>query len=123
MPETLSDYVARVMRDKGLSGYDIERSTHRTITQSYVNRIKNGEIATPSAAKLSALAKGLGVTPTELFSRVSGIAADPVRVANERLMAINFAYEGMPKKKKQRADQLIDLLEREIKRISEEPDT
>ena len=109
------------MRDKNLSGYDIERLTHRQITQSYVNRIKNGEVKTPSAVKLTALAKGLSVTPSELFAMVSGMT-DAKQIANERLISINFAYEGMPKKKKQRADYVIDLLEREIRRISEEPD-
>lgn len=96
MTESLAEYVARIMRDKNLSGYDIERLTHRQITQSYVNRIKNGEVKTPSAVKLTALAKGLSVTPSELFAMVSGMT-DAKQIANERLISINFAYEGMPK--------------------------
>ncbi len=42
MNNQLAEYVAKVMNDDRLSGYNIERRTHGEITQSYVLRIKNG---------------------------------------------------------------------------------
>jgi transcriptional regulator with XRE-family HTH domain len=72
MPETLSDIVNRVMADKRLSGYDVERASHGAITQSYVNRIKNGDVKNPTGEKLVALALGLGIAADELFDAVKG---------------------------------------------------
>jgi transcriptional regulator with XRE-family HTH domain len=72
MPETLAQYVSRTMREKRLSGYEIERITKRKITQSYVNRIKNGAVKNPSATKLAALALGLGEPAEDIFRIVQG---------------------------------------------------
>lgn len=71
--ETLDKYVARIMNDKNLSGYDIERRTRKRITQSYANRIKNGEVRNPSPEKLQVLAIGLDVPEQELFDVVLGV--------------------------------------------------
>jgi transcriptional regulator with XRE-family HTH domain len=72
MPELLADLVNRLMRDKRLSGYDVERASHGEITQSYVNRIKNGDVKNPTGEKLIALAAGLGIAPDELFDLLKG---------------------------------------------------
>ena len=122
MRETLQDYVRRIMLEKGLSGYAVERASGEGISQSQVNRIQNGEVTNPSAAKLKALAKGLSVSEAELFAVVRGITEDESVIANERLQSIGFAYQKMPKKKKAKADYLIDMLEREIARIESEPE-
>lgn len=122
MAESLAEFVARTMREKNLSGYQIQRRSRNQITQSYVNRIKNGIVLNPSPQKLKFLALGLDIPESELFSVVRGVAADQGEISHERLASIDFAYDGLPKKKKQKADYVIDLLEREIKRIESEPD-
>lgn len=122
MRETLQEYVRRVMLEKGLSGYTVERDSGSQISQSQVNRIQNGEVSNPSATKLKALAKGLSVSESELFAVARGITEDAGVIAHERLQTIGFAYENMPKKKKAKADYLIDMLEREIARIENEPE-
>lgn len=56
MNNMLADYVAKVMNDDRLSGYQIERRTQGDITQSYVLRIKNGTAKNISIDKLQSLA-------------------------------------------------------------------
>ncbi|HEY8560455.1 MAG TPA: helix-turn-helix transcriptional regulator [Pyrinomonadaceae bacterium] len=75
--ETLSQYVARLMSEKQLSGYDIQRRSCDGISQSYTNRIKNGDITNPTPEKLKALAKGLGVPEEELFRVARGAESPP----------------------------------------------
>lgn len=120
--ESLPDYLRRVWKEKGISSYEVERRSNFTISQSYAARIRNGHIANPSATKLKALAKGMGVPESELFAVARGVKSDQIEIVNDRLLSIAFEYEGMPKKKKQKADYMIEMLEREIKRINEEPD-
>lgn len=72
MPETLSEFVSRVMDEKNLSSYDVERISKRAITHSYVNRLKNGVAKNPSTDKLKGLAIGLGVIEDEVFSAARG---------------------------------------------------
>lgn len=121
MKETLSSYVSRIMREKDLSGYDVERRSKKGITQSHVNRVQNGLVSNLSVQKVRALAKGLDVPEAELSAVARGESLHTGDMAHSRLAAIDFAYEGMPKKKKEKADYIIELLEREIKRITEEP--
>lgn len=122
MPETLADYLARKMRELNISGYEIERRSQPKVTQSYINRIRIGVVKNPSVLKLRGIAHGLGVPASEMLAAAAGVDANPPDISDERLSAISFAYEGMPKKKRQKADAVIEMLEREINRIESEPD-
>lgn len=84
---SLADYVNKIMLERELSGYAVEKRSRGEITQSYVNRIKNGEAKNPSADKLKGLAKGLGVTEEEVF-RVARGAADTSGDSAETLQII-----------------------------------
>lgn len=118
--ETLAAYVTKVMKEKGLSSYAVERNSNKGITQSYTNRIKNGEVLTPSAPKLKALALGLGVSEEELFAVVRGKSPDSQTVVSERLARLISTFEKLPKSHEPYARSLIDLLEREFDRLSKE---
>lgn len=120
--ETLAEYVTRVMREENLSGYQIEERSRPKITQSYVNRIKNGTDTNPSLPKLEGLATGMGRPFTEVLAAARGEEPHTDEITHERLASINFAYEGMPKKKRAKAEPLIEMLEREIRRIESEPE-
>lgn len=122
MPQKLSDFVAHVMREKDLSTYAVERRSHGAISQSQVARIRLGDVRQPSADKLKALAKGLGVTESELFSVVRGVANEPAEITDERLHSIQDAYTELPKKKQAKADLLIEMIAREIVRLKNEPE-
>ena len=73
--ENLSEYVARVMRQEGLSAREVERRSGRAITDAYVMQIVNGSTANLSIVKAQALAKGLGVDEDELFRIARGVTA------------------------------------------------
>lgn len=115
--ESLADFVSRVMNEKNLSGYYVERKSGKGISQSYANRIKNGEIRTPSAEKLNALAKGLEVPASELFAIVRGAPAQHSDLTHERLQTIEQIYGVLSGEKRESADYLIGLLEREFRRL------
>lgn len=118
MNNPLADYVAKVMNDDRLSGYNIERRTQGEITQSYVLRIKNGTAKNVSMDKLKVLAKGLGRPAAEVIAVAMGT---PLKDdAHTRLSTLEFTYEGLTPEKKEKADYLIELLEREIQRIESE---
>jgi len=72
MKETLRHYVKRVMRQKGLSLSDIERSSNKQITASYIGRILKGTVTNLTIEKIVALAQGLEVDPYEIFAASYG---------------------------------------------------
>ena len=68
----LSDYVNRVMQEKGLTGKDIERRSNGKITDSTISNIRTGRNLNLSLDKIHALATGLDVPPVEVFLAASG---------------------------------------------------
>ena len=87
--ENLQELVARIMDAKGLSSYDVQRRSKNKIDQSYVVKIKNGQVKNPSDDKKQALADGLGVTFEEVSAAARGVAlADSTFEDKLRLAAI-----------------------------------
>lgn len=72
--ETLSQYVSRIIRQKGLSSREVERRSAGAITDGYVMQIVKGSTANLSIVKAQALAAGLGVDEDELFKVARGIS-------------------------------------------------
>ena len=72
--ETLSQYVDRIARQKGLNFHDIERNSGGKITNSYISKIISGQMTNLTADKTVALAAGLGVSPFEVFAAMCGEA-------------------------------------------------
>lgn len=120
MPQTLAQYVAKIMLEKNISGYHVERVTKGAISQSFTNRIKNGEVTGPSARKLKALAIGLGVPEHELFAVARGAKSDRSELVHERLAAIDAIYHQLPKRVRSGVDFLIEVVERETHRVQAE---
>lgn len=81
MKETLSQYVHRIMKQKGLGVRDVERNSDKKITNSHISKILNGKATNLTADKIVALAKGLEVSPHEVFSIISG---HPIGDAEDR---------------------------------------
>ena len=87
--ESLREYIARIMKEKALRVRDIRRRSEDTITESYISEILNGMARNPSIEKLTALARGLGVDPVELFRVASsGVGEDESRKVADRLSAV-----------------------------------
>jgi transcriptional regulator with XRE-family HTH domain len=72
MKESLSEYVKRVMQQKGLGVRDIERNSQKKITNSHISKVLAGTAKNLQADKIVALAAGLQVSPHEVFSVISG---------------------------------------------------
>ena len=68
----LSRYVKTVLKEKGFTQRDIEVRSGGEITDGYVADILRGSARNPSALKIKALARGLGVDAHELFDIVCG---------------------------------------------------
>jgi len=74
-PESLGNFVRRIRAEKDLSLVDVERESARhgrRIVASYVNRIENDATRHPTADRLVALARGLGIPETELLAVAAG---------------------------------------------------
>ncbi|HEX5735277.1 MAG TPA: helix-turn-helix domain-containing protein [Blastocatellia bacterium] len=69
--ETLSQYLERVMRQKGLSPKDVARRCG--LTNSYIGRISKGQGKNLTVDTIVKLAQGLGVDAHEIFTAASGI--------------------------------------------------
>jgi transcriptional regulator with XRE-family HTH domain len=72
MKESLSEYVKRVMQQKGLGVRDVERNAKKRITNSHISKVLAGTAKNLQADKIVALAAGLQVSPHEVFSVISG---------------------------------------------------
>lgn len=69
--ETLSQYLERVMRQKGLTPKEVARKCG--LTNSYIGRISKGQGGNLSVDTIVKLAFGLNVDPHEIFTAASGI--------------------------------------------------
>jgi hypothetical protein len=115
-PESLSQYVERVISQKKLNLHDIERNSEGKITNSYCSKILRGVVKNLTADKTVALAKGLGVSPFEVFAAMYGqppneegildarVAVDMLQkiVLNPRLMEIMRLSDQLGEKEQNR---------------------
>ncbi|HXG93771.1 MAG TPA: helix-turn-helix domain-containing protein [Blastocatellia bacterium] len=72
MTESLSQYVQRIINDKGLTQREIERRSGDKITGSHISKVISGKAGNLTADKILGLAIGLGVNPVEIFVRLIG---------------------------------------------------
>lgn len=109
----LSRYVRRVMKHKGLTLRDIETRSGGEITDGYVADILRGAAENPSALKIKALARGLGVDVRGLFDVVCGPfeEASGKGKVEETLDALSFL--GMMKEVAQSAE-LVKIVQESI---------
>ena len=71
--ETLAQYVARIIREKGLKHHEVRLLSGGGITDGYVRGIMTEKAKNPSVDKLKALARGLGVSEDEIFRVARGL--------------------------------------------------
>jgi transcriptional regulator with XRE-family HTH domain len=69
--ETLSKYLERVMRQKGLTAKVVAKRCG--LTDSYIGRISKGQGENLTIDTILKLAKGLGVDVHEIFTAASGV--------------------------------------------------
>jgi transcriptional regulator with XRE-family HTH domain len=74
--DTLQEYLKKVMKEKQLSGVDIEKRSGGKIGDSYISKILRGQSKNLTVEKINALAEGLGVDSVDLFRAASGYKTD-----------------------------------------------
>lgn len=87
----LADFVRRVLFEKGLSTYDVQKASDNGISAATVTKIINGDIRSSSIETLAALAKGLGVPEDRLFRVARGLPAD---VPTDKAEILAEAFDG-----------------------------
>ena len=101
--ETLSEFVQRIMRQKGLSIRDVQKraGVKGDIAASYISRIYNGKVTNLTTNMIEILAEGLGVDPFELFAVSCGAqyrivnGIDPLRLLDimQKAVAVSDSLE------------------------------
>src|SRR5690348_7819842 len=72
----LADFVRRILAEKGISTYDVQKASDNSISAATVTKIINGDIRSSSIETLAALAKGLGVPEDQVFRVARGLPSD-----------------------------------------------
>ncbi|SRR6266852_1830558 len=83
-PETLAEYVTRIINEKGLKHQEVRKLSGGKITDGYVRAIMTGTADNLSVAKLKALARGLGVPEDDIFKVARGLPLDADRKNEEK---------------------------------------
>lgn len=116
----ISDYVRRIANEKGLSYRKIAEKSGGLITHSTVSDVINERVKNLSSATITGLANGLGVTEQEIFDIVRGKISNNEIVIDEQFENLSLKFSGLPPSKKERAQALIELMDREIERLANE---
>lgn len=110
-PETLSDYIRRVLHEKDLSVAEAarrsKRGSRRGISRTYLLNLKNNQSANPTTDKLPALALGLGVTIDDLLDIL-------LPEYNDRFRLIRTHYANLAPAQQETLEPRIQSLEQEI---------
>lgn len=118
--ETLQTLVDRLLIETNTSTYEVARKSKGAISQSMVDKIRNGGVKNPSVTKLQGLADGLNVPLQILLDAANQTKPNASLIRNERLANISLRFDGLPSDKQKKAEMLIEMMEREIERIANE---
>jgi transcriptional regulator with XRE-family HTH domain len=126
--ETLNEYVARILRQKGLSYRKVEANCGKRLTASYIGRIARGKAKNLSMETVTILATGLGVELPEILA-VYGkpeneisllMFADAVQrlAMNPELIDLVLGWEKLNKKQKKTVLDTFNYFEQKKKSTS-----
>ncbi|HKA18761.1 MAG TPA: helix-turn-helix transcriptional regulator [Blastocatellia bacterium] len=114
----LCNYVRSILKEKELTFSDVERRSEKSISDSYVHAISSGNIGNPSLDKLSALARGLGVTETQLFFAAFGLSlVDLEEFDGNEVVYVLYKYRELSVEDRTQLRALLAILDREIDRL------
>jgi transcriptional regulator with XRE-family HTH domain len=118
--EDLSDFVRRVLKEKNLSYRKAAAKSGGLITHSTVSDVVNKRVENLSSTTVEGLARGLGVTQAEIYSRLSGKAPDDIEIGKQRVENLSLKFGKVPATKKERAQALFEMLDRELDLLIED---
>lgn len=118
----ISDFVRQTIHKKGLSYRKVADKSGGLITHSTVSDVVNERVTNLSSQTISGLAKGLGVTEQEVFDIVRGKQPNKETKVSERFELLSLKFGALKPSKQSRAEVLVDVLDRELERMANEPD-
>lgn len=118
--EDLADFVRQILKEKNLSYRKVASQSGGLITHSTVSDVVNRRVSNISSETVEGLARGLGVTQAEIYSRLSGKAPDEKKVIDERAENLALKFGKVPPTKKERAEALFEMLDRELDLLIED---
>ena len=101
MNKTLAEYVRETRLAKRFTTTDVERNSGGRISDSYISRIENGQVANVSYDKLDALAAGLQIPIDEIHRIARGL---PPEGPKEKLEILAETFDGRDLTEKDWAD-------------------
>ena len=114
-PGRLGEFVKRIRSIKNLSVDAVSEKSGGQISGSYVNKIEN-ENVNVTTPKLKALAKGLGVTESEIFDIARGVEVDEKSISYERFSQIAKGYVLLSVQERENIEPLLTAIEIAIER-------
>jgi transcriptional regulator with XRE-family HTH domain len=118
--ENLSDYVRRVIKEKGLTLRDVEERSGRQITNSYISKIISTTVKNPTIEKLKALARGLDEPEEKVIRVVLGSSSvEPQvfeRAEEEGLQNLVRRFLTLPEEDRREFRFLWQMIDGEIER-------
>jgi transcriptional regulator with XRE-family HTH domain len=113
--ESLSQYAARLIKEKGISASDVELRAGGEISYSHIAGILAGDVENLRFETLRAIARGLGVAEERLFAIAIGSAMPDLQECDFALLYRKYAI--LSGEDKEQSTYLLELLQREIERM------
>lgn len=118
--ETLAEYLRREIYERGLSYRKVADRSGGLVSHSTVSAIINGDQKKVSTEILSAIAKGMGIPAEEIFAVARGKSPKGIKIQDERFELLSLKFKSLPKSKRAKIEPLVELLERELERLTHE---
>lgn len=118
MTNTLGTFLRKRRLELGMTTRQVAEKAG--VSRAYISLLERDGKGNPSKNVLKALAKGYELPEAELYKVALDLDTEPERITHEKLARIGFAYRGMPARKQQKLDALIDLVDREMLRLKDE---
>lgn len=115
--ESFGEFITRILNEKKLSLSDVEKRTHRAISDSYLSYIIQNKSKNLTLRKLKALAQGLGEPDAVILEAASGIPLiDATECQGNEFAPLIYKYERLSDRDKMELRPELLLLCGEIER-------
>jgi len=115
--ESFGQFVTRILNEKKLTLSDVERRTHKAISDSYLSYIIQDKGVNLTLRKLKALAQGLDVPEAMILEAASGIPlVDATKGPGSEFAHVMYKYEHLSDQDKTDLLPMLQTLCREIDR-------
>lgn len=118
-----ADYIRTKVAESGLSYRDIADKANKKeqlLSHSTIGDIISRRNLNPSSKTIRGLSIGLGITESEIISKLKGKKSDVSKVASEKFELLSMKFNDLKGAKKIKAEVLIDVLDRELDRLANE---